>query len=152
MKISNLTKYFSALVAAIFIQGCATGPPAPQVDMSSYSKAAPGMAGVYFYQWKTGIYGSSSDVKFVLDGRVLGRINTGEWIYMEVPEGKHNYRLSGGLFPIDIPHQFNAGQNYFFIGQLSGFEDSVVWINDAEKIKDVISNMESGRYKRRSSN
>lgn len=148
-QISKLTRYIFILIAAIFIQGCATSTPAPQVDMSGYSKAAPGMAGIYFYQWKTGIFGSLSDVKFVLDGQVLGSINTGEWMYLEVLAGEHKYRLKSGLIPIDIPHQFTAGQNYFFIGKLNGFTDSVVWINDIEKINEVVVNMESGRYKRK---
>ena len=120
--------------------------------MSSYSKPTPGMAGVYFYQWKTGILGAASDVKFVLDGQIRGSINTGEWLYFEVPEGKHNYRLIGGLFPGEIEHQFTAGQNYFFRGVLSSFTDTVLWVNDAVAIDETVSNIKSGRYKKKTSN
>ena len=135
------------VITVILVGGCATGP-VQQVDASHYSTPKTGTAGVYFYQWKTGILGAGSDVKFVLDGQVLGAINTGEWLYFEVPTGKHKYRFKGGLFPIEIEHDFREKQNYFFRGILSNFTDTVFWINDLIEIDDTMKHIQSGRYEK----
>jgi hypothetical protein len=146
LKTSKLIKYLLALVVAIAIQGCASYTPAPPVDMSNYSKPTAGTAGIYFYQWKSGIFGAFSDVKFVLDGQVLGSINTGEWLYFEVLEGNHSYRYRGGPFKSDTPFQFDAGKNYFFLGKLRDGMDSVSWINDPVALDEATANISSGRY------
>ena len=137
--------FFALAIATI--TGCAITPQ-PQLDMSNYSTPSVGTAGVYFYQWKTGIIGAGSDVKFLINGKALGAINTGEWLYMEVPAGQQNFRMIGGIFPADIPFQFHERQNYFFRGQLVDFSDQVIWVNDKKEIDEAIANIESGRYEK----
>jgi hypothetical protein len=132
------------LIFLFLLNGCIATKP--QVDMSWYNKSAEGTAGIYFYQWKTGVLGSYSDVRFKLDGETLGKINTGEWLYFEVPAGIHKYRFDGGILPQYIEHDFVEGQNYFFRGFILMGADSVVLINDEKEIMETIKNIESGRY------
>lgn len=102
MKIKYL---LAALLLAL--SGCATtftlpaSGPAP-VDMSSYSTPSEGKSGIYFYQWKSGIWGAYRDVRFRLDDKVMGKINTGEWLYLEVPAGPHELRYQAGIFPLEV--------------------------------------------------
>lgn len=133
------------LLSVIFTVGCTSVPRTP-VDMSEYSTPTEGFSGVYFYQHKTGVFGSLYDVKYVVDKQVLGKINTGEWLYLEVPTGEHKYTFSGGFLPQYLPFTFAEKQNYFFRGSIFQMAPYVVWINDEEKIRTVIQNIESGRY------
>ncbi|AHI33419.1 hypothetical protein AU15_20905 [Marinobacter salarius] len=105
------------MVTSLSLVGCASTPKVAP-DMRAYSTPTEGTAGIYFYQWKTGMMGAMSDVKFVLNDEVLGRINTGEWLYFEVEEGTHEVRLLGGIFQQARPLEFVKGQNYFFRGAL----------------------------------
>lgn len=147
MKKFKLVAYFLLATAMVTLSGCAITPK-PQIDMSSYSKPTTGTAGVYFYQWKTGIFGALSDVKLVIDDKVLGSVNTGEWMYLEVPAGAHKYNMTNGMGALKINLSFAEGGNYFFRGQLVNFSDTVYLINDEQEVAEVIKNMESGRYKK----
>lgn len=132
-------------LAVLIVSGCATTPKTP-IDMSWYNTPSSGSAGVYFYQWKTGVLGSYSDVRFKLDGESIGQINTGEWLYMEVPAGEHEYRVSGGFLPVNAPFNFEEGQNYFFRGAISMGTDIVIWVNEEDEIKETIKSIESNHY------
>lgn len=105
-------------------------------------------AGYYFYQWKTGIFGALSDVKFVMNDEVLGSINTGEWLYFEVPAGPHEYVWNGGIIPQSTEMEFHEGSNYFFRGFLSTGSDTVSYVDDEQEINETIENIKSGRYER----
>jgi len=133
------------LVISLSLVGCASTPKVAP-DMRAYSTPTEGTAGIFFYQWKTGIMGAMSDVKFVLDEEVLGRINTGEWLYFEVEEGTHEVRILGGPFPQARPLEFVKGQNYFLRGALSNGMDVVVPIYSEDEIADAVKFIESGRY------
>jgi len=80
-----------------------------------------------------------------MDGEVLGKINTGEWLYFEVSAGTHEVSLLGGLTR-GMPYEFASGQNYFFHGNLCNFSSCVAPVYDEEKIHKVIEDIESGRY------
>lgn len=134
---------FFILFSLLFI-GCVTLSPPP--DMSGYKAPTQGTAGVYFYQWNIGIIGSYSDVRFVLDGETLGKINTGEYLYFEVPAGKHKYRYKGGFIPQSTEIDFIAGQNYFFRGAIFMAQDYVNLIRDTKEIQKAIKNIEDGTY------
>ena len=140
--------FFTLLLLLLFpilLFGCSyTAPPPP--DMSWYKAPAQGTAGIYLYQWKVGILGSYSDVRFILDKQTLGKINTGEYLYFEVPAGKHKYRYKGGIIPQYAELDFIAGQNYFFRGVICLGSDLIVLIKDEDEINKTIKNIESGKY------
>lgn len=127
----------------VFLAGCQSSIP---VDMSSYSKPAPGYSGIYFYQngWPTPQWYC---IEYVLDGEVMGCISNKEWIYLEVSAGEHVYREHGGLFPSFKKFQFIEGQNYFFLGQKQSFHDLVSWMNFDWEIDRVVGVMKDGSYK-----
>ena len=137
--------------AVIYLTGCAV-PPKPVIDMTSYSTPSKGTAGVYFYQWKTGFLGAAFDAKFIVDGKVLGAINTGEYMYFDVPAGQRKYRAYDGLISsLDMDFQFVENQNYFFRGH-PGITGSVYWINEPLELTAAAENIRSGRYKKLKSN
>jgi hypothetical protein len=140
-------KIATTALAVVIFSGCAS-TPVPPIDTSQYSTPTKGMAGIYFYQLKTGIIGAGSDVKFILDDKIFGKINTGEWLYFEENPGIHKYRFIGGPFPSFVPIEFKEGQNYFFRGFLSSGMDHVVWINNKEAIDSAFENIKSGRYEK----
>lgn len=91
--------------------------------------------------------GSLFDVSFVLNGETLAKINTGEWTYLEVPSGDHQFRVGGGLLDTNVPVNFEEGNNYFFRGFLSNGAGYAIWVHDQSEIDEAIKNIESGRYK-----
>ncbi len=127
----------------LLLTSCAVTPPP---DLSWYSEPAEGTSGIYFYQWKTGVLGCAWDVPFILDGKELGKINTGEYLYFEIPSGKHKYRFGGGLIPQHFEQEFEAGQNYFFRGFINMAQSTVILIRDKKAIEEAIKNIETGRY------
>jgi hypothetical protein len=131
----------------LVLSGCATIPPVP-IDMSWYSNPTEGKAGIYFYHSVEVKYMRPIDVKFILDNKIIGKINSDEWLYFEVPAGIHKYTFSDGIFPQIFEFNFVEGQNYFFHGFILMGRNTVIWINDEVKIKEAIKNIESGRYKR----
>jgi hypothetical protein len=151
-------KIFSIVVlCTFFLFGCATKTivppkPTPQIDTSSFSTPASGMAGIYFYQWKTGVFGAAYDVSFVLDGKALGKINTGEWLYFDVPPGKHKYKMAGAPIPIDVEVDFEVGKTYFFRGKIRNLMSEVFLMQNLEEIQESFQNIKIGRYKRGESN
>lgn len=141
-------KLLATLVTTVaLISGCATTDQV-LVDTTHYSTPTKGKSGIYFYQWKTGFLGAASDVRFILDGKVLGAINTGEWLYFEADPGPHKYRLQGGFLPSELPITFKEGHNYFFAGALRSGIENVVWVNDERRISEAFENIKIGRYEK----
>lgn len=136
-------KHLIVAAAAILLTGCAT---VPQEVASNFKAPSTGMAGVYVYQWKTGIMGSITDVKFEIKGQPTIALNTGEYGYMEVPPGQYEYKASGGLSNFYLPIEFEAGKNYFFRAQLSNLTDTAMLVKDEWEIDDTKKNIGSGRY------
>jgi hypothetical protein len=146
---------FVLLFCVGLFAGCATKtvvPPkaTPQIDTSSRSTPVVGMSGIYFYQWKSGVFGSGHDVSLVIDGKDLGGINTGEWLYFEIPAGTHKYKMVGGPVPIDVEVNFEAGRTYFFRGKVRNFMSEVFLMQNIEEIQEAFQNIQTGRYKKRS--
>lgn len=139
---------FVALIAGVLMTGCGVSLTRP-IDTSSFSKPSPGKAGVYFYSWKTGIIGSYSDVKLIMNDQVLGQINTGEYLYREQSPGKYKYRAVGGILPFYADIELVEGQNHFFRGAIVNFRDSVAWMNTEQELSEAQENIRNGRYKNR---
>jgi len=132
------------LLALLLLNGCAV---TPIPDSSWVSIPEIEKAGVYFYQQKTGIFGSLYDVSLYIDDEKLGEINTGEWLYFEVPPGKHTYDLNAGqLISNPIPVEFESGNNYFFRGFITMGSAHVVLIKNHQEIKYVANKIKSGWY------
>lgn len=129
----------------IIISGCATSGNMP-IGSTQFTKPSDGTSGIYFYQWKKGLYGAAYDVRFVLNEKVLGQINTGEYMYFEIQPGTHKVRIINGISSFDLPVEFKANLNYFFRGHISGFTQNVIWENDEVEISEVVKNIKSGRY------
>lgn len=136
-----LILFFLTVIAS----GCATNGNMP-MGSTQFTKPTDGMTGIYFYQWKKGIIGAAYDVRFVLDDKVLGQINTGEYMYFEVSPGVHKVRILHGLSSFHLPVEFKADMNYFFRGHISGFSQNVIWVNDDIEIQEVVKNIKSGWY------
>lgn len=143
----RLVRNFIALICVAMITGCAVSPK-PHVDTSWYTQPSEGKAGIYVYQWKTGIHGAISDVKFVLNDQVMTKLNTGEWDYFEVSPGVYEFRLFGGPFPQTEDLTFEAGKNYFFQAALANAMDMVLPVYNEEDIREAIENIKSGRYEK----
>lgn len=141
-------KCISALAIAFGLAGCAA-VPYEQLKLdttSSFRRPSPDKAGIYVYQWKTGILGAGMDVNFEIKGQPRIALNTGEYGYLEVPPGEYEYKLRGGLVPMFIPVQFEAGQNYFFRAALVNFSDLSFLTRDQREIDDVKRDITSGWY------
>ena len=104
------------------------------------------MAGVYVYQWKTGIVGAVMDVNFQIKGQPTIPLNTGEYGYLEVSPGKYEYKIKGGLQKLYIPIELEADQNYFFHAQLINATDQVFLVRDQKEIDETKQNIATGRY------
>jgi hypothetical protein len=143
-------RYALALAAAVLLEGCASVPGDKPIDMSSFSKPTAGTAGVYFFRLKLGIIGAAGDADFVLDGKLMASINTGDYGYFEVPAGKHKYQLIKGPLtsPAEIDFDFQAGQNYFFRGDWSAFTTTCIWVNNPTELEQVTQFIRDGVYKK----
>ncbi|MGB0219366.1 MAG: DUF2846 domain-containing protein [Sinimarinibacterium flocculans] len=146
-KVPSIT-FTASLMIATCLCGCAITPYEQLgLDTTSGFRAPPSdKAGVYVYQWKSGIVGAGMDVDFELSGQPTIALNTGEYGYMEVPPGEYQYKLIGGLGPVFVPVTFLAGQNYFFRAALVNFSDQVVLVRDQHEIDAAKQNIASGRY------
>lgn len=137
------------LVLFFFLSGCATTTPYKELNLdttSGFKAPTKGMAGIYVYQIKKGIFGSAFDVNFEIKGEKKIALNTGEYGYFEIKPGRYEYKLKGGLFPIYIPVDFDANENYFFRASLLNASDVSVLIRDQLEIDDVKSKMMKNYY------
>ncbi len=141
-------KCITALIITVGLAGCAIGPYEQlKLDTTSNFKIpATDSAGIYVYQWKTGILGAGADVNFEIKGRQIISLNTGEYGYFELPPGEYEYKLQGGLIKIYQPVKFESGQNYFFRAALVSFSDTSSLVREQWEIDDVKKNIISGRY------
>lgn len=141
-------KFFGVLLALLILSGCVT-QTYEELNLdttSNFTVPSKGKAGVYVYQWKTGIFLSALDVGFEIKGEPEIFLNTGEYAYMEVDSGDHQYKLIGGLFPQHLPIKFSEGQNYFFRAVLKNGTDRGLLILDQAEIDAVKRNITTGRY------
>ena len=145
----GVSKFLLVAMISVLLAGCATKfqvkQPIPQIDTSSHHKPASGMAGIYYYQWKRGILGAGRDVSLTLDGKVLGKINTGEWLYFDVLPGTYVYNI-GGPFSFEGEVVLQADKTYFFRGALNNLMDENLLITSESEIKEAFVNITSGRY------
>ena len=141
--------FLLALISVLTVTGCAV---VPYKDLnldttSNFKYPGEGQAGVYVYQWKTGIIGAGLDVDFVIEGVAEISLNTGEYGYVEVAPGKYKYKFSGGPFKhYYVPVEFEANKNYFFRASLLNLTDNAFLIRDQTEINDVKRNILTGRY------
>jgi hypothetical protein len=136
------------IFSAMLFTGCAS---VPHEDLnldttSNFNSPSEGRAGIYVYQWKTGILGAGSDVDFEIKGYSVLSLNTGEYGYFEMPPGDYEYKLSGGLFDQFVPVKLEANENYFFRAFLLNFSDNSVLIRDQTEIDETKENISSARY------
>lgn len=142
-------KCVAAFLIASGLAGCAS-VPYEQLKLdttSNFQKPTADKAGIYVYQWKSGILGAAMDVNFEIKGQPKLPLNTGEYGYFEVAPGEYKYKVIGGLAPTFIPVKFDAGQNYFFRAVLVNFSDRSFLIRDQREINEAKENILSGRYK-----
>jgi hypothetical protein len=141
-------KFLVSILFAAILSGCASVPYEDlKLDTTSnITSPSEGKAGIYVYQWKTGILGAGFDVDFEIKGYPALSLNTGEYGYFEVLPGDYEYKVSGGLFPQYIPVKFQANQNYFFRAFLLNMSDGAVLIRDQAEINEAKQNILNGRY------
>ena len=135
-------------LSLLMLSGCTVIPYKERnLDTTSNFKyPKDGMAGIYVYQMKKGIFGAARDVDFEIKGQPIISLNTGEYGYFEVPPGKYEYKFSGGILNKYVPVEFDANQNYFFLASLRNFTDHSVLIPFQEEIDETKANIMSGRY------
>lgn len=143
-------KSFAALIISFGLVGCAVVPYEKlNIDTTSnFRNPTSDKAGIYVYQWKSGILGAGMDVNFEIKGQPKLSLNTGEYGYMEVPPGEYEYKLIGGLVPTFLPVKFKAGQNYFFRAALANFSDHSFLVRDQSEIDEAKRKISSGWYER----
>jgi len=118
-------KTLFVFICGLLITGCAVKPYKDlNLDTTSNFRApTEGSAGIYVYQWKSGILGALYDSDFEIKELPEVSLNTGEYCSFEVPPGEYEYKFSGGLFKQYLPVEFEANQNYFFRTFISNFSD-----------------------------
>ncbi|MBU1365639.1 MAG: DUF2846 domain-containing protein [Gammaproteobacteria bacterium] len=141
-------KFLLIILSLLTVTGCTVTPYRDlNLDtISNFRKPNDGMAGIYVYQLKTGIIGAASDVNFEIKGQPKISLNTGEYGYLEVPPGHYEYKLHGGIFPIYLPVEFEANQNYFFAAALRNLSDNSVLVIYQDRIDQAKENIMTGRY------
>lgn len=145
-------KFVLIIISVMLFTGC-TVIPYEQLNLdstSNFKSPKDGQAGIYVYQWKSGIFGAGSDVDFEIKGYPELPLNTGEYGYFEVLPGDYEYKLSGGVFEQYAPVKFEANQNYFFRAFLLNFSDHSVLIRDQAEINEAKENVANGHYEEHS--
>jgi hypothetical protein len=142
-------RFITAFIIAVGLIGCAVVPYEElKLDTTSnFRNPPPDKAGIYVYQWKTGVLGAAMDVNFEIKGQPKIALNTGEYGYLEVLPGKYEYKVEG-LFNIFLPVKFESAKNYFFRATLVNFSDAAVLIRDQNEIDEAKQNIFSGRYEK----
>lgn len=143
-------KYIATLAIVSGLAGCAAIPYEQlKLDTTSNFRKPPAeKAGIYVYQWKTGVLFALMDVNFEIKGQPRIALNTGEYGYLEVPPGEYEYKLSGGLAQTFFPVKFEAGQNYFFRAIYINFSDHSFLVRDQREIDEAKRDILSGRYEK----
>ena len=142
--LNSLRRVLLVGVVGFGLAGCATSL-VPEFDTAHYAATSPEKSGIYFYQRKTGFVGAAKDVSFVLDDKVLGKINKGEYLRFEIPAGSHKVRIA--TYPeIAGPIEFKAGQNYFFRGQLSFPSEYAIPVTSKEEIDQTVEFIKNKVY------
>jgi len=113
---------------------------------SNFKSPKSGQAGVYVYQWGTGIIDAPFDVDFEIKGYPALPLNTKEYGYFEVPPGEYEYKLTGGLFDRYVAVKFEADKNYFFRALLLNLSDYSVLVRDQIEIDETKANILNGHY------
>jgi hypothetical protein len=132
----------------LVVSGCSI-TPYEQLNLDTttdFRKPEEGMAGVYAYQWKTGVIGALFDVDFEIKGFPAVTLNTGEYGYFEAPPGEYEYKLSGGIFKQYVPVKLEANKNYFFRASLLNASDHAYLVRDQKEIDEAKKNILSNRY------
>ena len=152
MKENSMNIIILLIMNAMLIAGCASTPYEKlNLDTTSnFNKPKKGMAGIYVYQWKTGVLGAAFDVDFEVKGYPELSLNTGEYGYFEVLPGSYEYKLSGGIFKQYDSVRFEANQNYFFRAALLNASDFAILIRDQMEIDEAKKYIKSGRYEKNS--
>jgi hypothetical protein len=137
-----------AFLVAVSVAGCSMTPYQDlNLDTTSdFRMPSDDMAGIYVYQWKSGIIGAMMDVDFEIKGEPIISLNTGEYGYFEVEPGQYEYKLTGGLWDTFIPVKFQADKNYFFRAVLVDASDRSFLVRSQSKIDEAKKNIQSGRY------
>lgn len=142
-------RIISIIIFSIILTGCVSVPKYKDLKLdttSNFRLPTKGMAGIYVYQWKSGIFGSAVDVEFEIKGQPVISLNTGEYGYMEISPGMYQYKAIGGLFKSYLSVEIEADQNYFFKASLVNARDSVGLVNWQQEIDEAKNNISSGRY------
>ncbi|MFM5035309.1 hypothetical protein [Aeromonas media] len=144
-------KSFIIVMMLMFIGGCSTSARVPYEKMgldttSNFNIPTKGKAGIYVFQWKTGVLGAGWDVDCGFKGGPEISLNTGEYGYLEVSPGQYEYRFTGGVFPMYFPLKIEADKNYFFRGFLLSATDHCILVMDQKEIDEAKENIKSGRY------
>lgn len=136
------------LVFLVVLSGCSV-TPYKELNLdttSNFKKPSEGMAGVYVYQWKTGVVNALLDVDFEIKGQSKVALNTGEYAYIEIAPGKYEYKEMGGLFPMYAPVEFESNMNYFFLASLLNLSDHISLVRDQVEIDEAKKKILSGWY------
>ena len=139
---------YITLLAFLVLSGCSV-TPYKELNLdttSNFSLPTEGKAGIYVYQWKTGIIGAFSDVNFQIKGQQKVPLNTGEYAHFEIDPGVYEYKVLGGFSDIFVPVEFDANTNYFFRAAISQFSDAIYLNRDQKEIDEAKENISSGRY------
>jgi len=141
-------KFLSVVILAMALVGCSVTPYEElNLDTTSdFTAPNEGKAGVYVYQRKTGLIGSSLDVDFEIKGLPEISLNTGEYGHFDVDPGDYEYKFSGGMVKQYIPVTFQAGHNYFFRAALLNFSDHAYLVRDQQEIDAVKKHIREGSY------
>lgn len=136
------------MLAFLFLTGCSV-TPYKELNLdttSNFSLPTEGKAGIYVYQWKTGVLGAGLDVNFQIKGQQKVPLNTGEYAHFEIAPGLYEYKILGGFTDTFVPVEFDANTNYFFRAVLFQFSDLIHLIRDQKEIDEAKANILSGRY------
>lgn len=141
-------KYFFSVLLSIALVGCSQVPYHDLHLDTTTNITAPseGKAGIYVYQWKTGIHRAAMDARFLIKGQEVIKVNTGEYAYLELPPGNYEYRVLNGLQDIYQPVEFRVGENYFFRTAFDLAAELSILITDQKAIDEVKQNIVSKRY------
>ncbi|MFT6920102.1 MAG: hypothetical protein ACJA2G_002750 [Cognaticolwellia sp.] len=130
--------------------GCAsTRIPYEELGLDTttdFNTPSEGKAGIYVYQFKTGIFRATLDVGFEIKNSPEVFLNTGEYLYFEIAPGEYEYKSKGGLLKRYLPVKVEANQNYFFVAWLQRLSDNAILVTRQKEINAAKRNILSKRY------
>ncbi|MBV9008825.1 MAG: DUF2846 domain-containing protein [Verrucomicrobia bacterium] len=115
VKTYHVKVYFALTVSAAvlcFGGGCASVPKASSTEdlQAKTFQTKPGVANLYVYREPGLLLGAAVGWDVNLDGRTLGLLTIGTYIFSEVQPGQHTLSRLQTVKPIRL----EAGRNYFF--------------------------------------